>query len=190
MKLQKDINNLIDTLKKTFYSKKDISLTIEKIYNTLKKGNKVYICGNGGSAGEAQHLAAEFLVRLNPKTNRRPFPVITLAQDTSTLTAIGNDYDFRFIFSRNLKALANKNDILIVLSTSGNSKNIIEVLKVAKKIKVFTIALLGFNGGNAKRISDVNIVVPSNEVARIQETHLFLGHHILNEVEKKLLRKL
>ena len=189
MTLIENKNNLIDLLNKTTLFNKEINAVIKIIYNTLKKKNKVYICGNGGSAGEAQHLAAEFLVRLNPKINREPFPIINLLQDTSTITAIGNDYGFKYIFSRNLKALANKNDLLIVLSTSGNSENILEVLKMAKKINVNSISLLGFNGGKAKKISDLSIVVPSNDVARIQEIHLFLGHYILNKVEKKLLFK-
>ena len=142
-----------------------------------------------GSAGEAQHFAAEFLVRLNPKKNRKPFPIISLAMDTSTLTACGNDFSFKYIFSRNLKALGNQGDLLIILSTSGNSQNIIEVLKVAKKLRIFSVGLLGFNGGKAKKLTDLNVTVKSDNVARIQEAHLFIGHHILNEVEKKLLSK-
>ena len=109
--------------------------------------------------------------------------------DTSTLTACGNDFNFKYIFSRNLEALGTKKDLLIVLSTSGNSQNIIEVLKAAKKKKISSLSLLGFDGGKAKKFSNLNLVVDSNNVARIQEAHLFLGHFILNEVEKKLLSK-
>ena len=185
--LHTEIKDLISIIKKINLSKKNINTIIEKIYQTIKKGNKVFICGNGGSAGEAQHLAAEFLVRLNPKVIRKPFPVITLAQDVSTLTAIGNDFNFKYIFSRNLQALAKKNDLLFVLSTSGNSKNIIEVLKKAKKMGITSLSFLGCGGGKARSLSDLSLIVPSRNVARIQECHLFLGHFILNEVEKNLI---
>ena len=127
-KLKKDI------LKNT----KVISDIKFKILNAIKNKGKIFICGNGGSAADAQHLAAEFMVRLRPNINRDPFPVIALALDTSTLTACANDYGYKYIFSRSLKALASNKDILIVLSTSGNSKNIINVLKVAKKNKIYS----------------------------------------------------
>ena len=159
------------------------------IYKTHKNKNKVFICGNGGSAADAQHLAAEFLIRLNPKVNRKPYPIIPLALDTSTLTACGNDYNFKYIFSRPLEAIANKNDLLITISTSGNSNNIIEVLKKSKKIGVKSIALLGNKGGKAIKFCDEGLIIESNNVARIQENHIFLGHFILNEVEKRLIKK-
>jgi D-sedoheptulose 7-phosphate isomerase len=165
---------------------KEIYKAINKIYKTFKKGGKVFICGNGGSAADAQHLSAEFLVRLNPHKNRKPIPIISLAMDTSTLTACGNDYGFKYIFSRNLEALSNKNDILIVISTSGNSENIKEVLKLSKKKKIFSIAFLGSNGGKAKKLSDLNLIVPSSKVSKIQECHIFIGHFILNRVEEML----
>ena len=120
-----------------------IEFIIKKLDSVLKKKGKIFICGNGGSAAEAQHLAAEFLVRLRPNINRKPLPLISLALDTSTITACANDYNFKEIFSRNLKALASKNDVLICLSTSGKSRNIIEVLKMSKKMGVFSISLLG-----------------------------------------------
>lgn len=166
----------------------EINLAIEKLYTALKNKNKVYICGNGGSAADAQHLSAEFLVRLNPVKNRKPFPIISLAMDTSTITACSNDYDFKYLFSRNLEALGNKDDVLIVLTTSGNSKNIIEVVKKAKKMKIFTIGFLGMNGGKVKNIIDNSILVRNKNVARIQETHIFIGHLILEQVENLLLK--
>ncbi|MBC8303570.1 MAG: SIS domain-containing protein, partial [Pelagibacterales bacterium] len=162
---------------------------IEIIYITISKGHKVFICGNGGSAADAQHLSAEFLVRLKPKNNRKAYPLISLALDTSTITACGNDYGFENIFSRNLSALAIKNDILIIISTSGNSKNILKVLNMAKKMSVKTVGFLGNNGGKARTKVDIPLIVPSKNVARIQETHIFLGHFILEQVEKKLLKK-
>ena len=130
--LNKVINDAIKLKKELIKLNPNISKAIDLMTLTLKKGNKIFICGNGGSAADAQHLAAEFLIRLRPKINRRPYPVISLAQDTSTLTACGNDIGFENIFKRNLEALANKKDLLITLSTSGNSKNIIKVLKFVK----------------------------------------------------------
>ena len=112
-----------------------IILSVKKIFKTIKNGGKIFICGNGGSAADAQHLSAEFLIRLRPNVNRKPYPVISLAQDVSTITACGNDLGFEKIFERNLMALGSKKDLLLVISTSGNSKNIINVLKYAKKKK-------------------------------------------------------
>ncbi len=177
------IEESISLKKKIFFLEKDINNAIKLIYKTLKNNKKVFICGNGGSAADAQHLSAEFLVRLRPNINRRPLPIISLALDTSTLTACGNDYDFKYIFSRNLEALANRGDILFCISTSGNSKNIVEVLKKSKKIKIKSLSLLGNNGGRAKTISDLSIVVPNSNTARIQEMHIFIGHYILEKVE-------
>ena len=125
---------LKNTIKK---NNKKILFIINKISSVLKNKGKVFICGNGGSAAEAQHLAAEFLVRLRPKINRKPLPMISLALDTSTITACSNDYNFKHLFSRNLEALSSKKDLLICLSTSGTSKNIVEVLKKSKKLGVY-----------------------------------------------------
>ena len=125
----------IELKEKLFHLKNDVENAINLISKTLVKKNKVLICGNGGSAADAQHLSAEFLVRLRPHINRKPYPVISLAMDTSTITACANDYDFKYLFSRNLQALANKGDLLICISTSGNSKKYNRGLKMAKKIK-------------------------------------------------------
>jgi D-sedoheptulose 7-phosphate isomerase len=159
-----------------------------KIFNCIKNKGKVFICGNGGSAADAQHLAAEFIVRLRPKVNRSPYPVISLALDSSTLTACANDYGYKNIFSRPLDALGSKNDILIILSTSGRSKNIIEVLKLAKKKQITTIGFLGIGGGESKALCDLKYIVPSKSVPRIQETHIFLGHLIFELVEDQLIK--
>ena len=183
------IEESVSLKKKIILLEKDINLAINLIYKTLKNKKKIYICGNGGSAADAQHLSAEFLVRLSPKINRRPLPIISLALDTSTLTACANDYDFKYIFSRNLEALANSGDLLFCISTSGNSKNIIEVLKKSKKIKIKSLSLLGNSGGIAKTISDLSILVPSRNTARIQEMHIFIGHYILEKVENLLFKK-
>ena len=167
-----------------------IEKIVNIIYKKLSLGGKIFLCGNGGSAADAQHLAAEFLIRLRPNVNRSPIPAISLAMDTSTLTACGNDYDFKYIFSRNLDALGNKGkDVLIVISTSGNSKNIIEALKAAKKNKILSIGFFGKTGGKAKKYCDMPLNIESNKVARIQESHIFLGHYIFEEVEKLILKK-
>ena len=161
---------------------------INKFHDTIKKNKKIMVCGNGGSAADAQHLAAEYVVRLNPKKNRRPLPMISLALDTSTITACGNDYSFNNIFSRSLEAIGNKGDLLLVISTSGMSKNILEVLKKAKKLKIYTISLLGNDGGKAKNLSDISFIIPNKNTARIQEMHIFIGHFVLNSVEKKIFK--
>jgi len=183
---QKKIIENINCHISLFDHKKKIEFLIKKIFTALKRGKKLMICGNGGSAADAQHIAAEFLVRLRPKINRKPLPVISLAQDTSTLTACANDYGFDFVFSRNFEALYNVGDILIIISTSGNSKNINEVLRVAKRKKAFTVGLLGSGGGSAKKLVKLPIVINSNVTARIQECHIFLAHFIFEEVENLL----
>ena len=168
---------------------KDLIDIIQIIHKKIKKGGKILFCGNGGSAADAQHLAAEFIVRLRPHVNRTPIPALTLTQDTSTLTACGNDYSFDDIFLRPFQALAKKNDILVCISTSGNSKNILKVLKQANKEKVYSVALLGKNGGKAKKICSKPLVISSNNTARIQECHIFLGHFILEKVEDLIISK-
>lgn len=186
-----DLNYKITDLKKTLDELIFLNLKINKaiklVYKTLKNKKKIFICGNGGSAAHAQHLAAEFLVRLRPKVNRRPFAALSLAQDVSTITACGNDYNYDELFSRNLEALGQKNDLLIVISTSGNSKNIIKVLKKAKKNSIKSIALLGNNGGKAKGMSNLDIVLKEKNVARIQEVQIFLGHYIFEKTEDLLI---
>ena len=182
-KFQKQINENIDIHKKLTKISKDILVVINEIKKSIKRGGKILFCGNGGSAADAQHLAAEFIVRLRPHINRSPLPAITLAQDTSTLTACGNDYSFDDIFLRSFKALAKKNDILVCISTSGNSRNILKVLREAKNSKIYSICLLGKGGGKAKKLANKSLIVPSNNTARIQECHIFLGHFILENVE-------
>ena len=168
--------------------KKKVLTSINNIHLSINSGGKVLLCGNGGSAADAQHLAAEFLVRLRPHVNRQSLPALSLAMDTSTITACANDYSFKYLFSRNLESIGSKNDVLIAISTSGNSKNILEVLKVAKKKKIFSIALLGGNGGKAKNLADLNLIVPSKITARIQECHIFLGHLIFEAVEDLFIK--
>jgi D-sedoheptulose 7-phosphate isomerase len=170
----------------------ELEPTVAKAVNVisakLAKKGKIFLCGNGGSYSDAEHICAELLVRLRPHFNRDPIPAILLGQNMSTLTACSNDYDFKYIFSKNLKAFgtSNRKDILIVYSTSGNSSNVIEVLKLAKQMKIFSICLLGKNGGKAAKLSNLNLIVSSNNTARIQEAHIFLSHYIFEEVEKNI----
>jgi D-sedoheptulose 7-phosphate isomerase len=167
----------------------DILKCVKILYSKLNKGGKILFCGNGGSAADAQHLAAEYLVRLRPNINRNPIPAISLAQDTSVITACGNDYSFEDIFLRPFQALAGKYDVLICITTSGNSKNILKVLNEAKKKKISTVGFLGNGGGKAKNFCDIKLVVDSKITARIQECHIFLGHFILEKVEDLIMGK-
>ncbi len=166
-----------------------ISKSIDVVSKSLKNKKKIFFCGNGGSSADAQHLAAELLIRLRPKINRKSLPAISLALDSSTLTACGNDFKFDYIFSRPLESLGNKGDILVAISTSGNSKNIINALKTAKAKGLKTIGFLGNKGGKAKKYCDIDLIVPSNVTARIQECHIFLGHYILEKTENRLFHK-
>ena len=181
----KENTKLKNNIKENF---KVVEVIKNQIFRTLSNNGKIFLCGNGGSAADAQHLAAELMVRLRHKINRNSYPVISLALDISTLTACSNDYGYKNIFSRPLAALGAKNDILIVISTSGNSQNIIEVLKLAKEKEIISIGFLGNKGGKAKNLCNLKYIVPSNNVARIQETHIFLGHLIFELVEDQLIK--
>ena len=138
--LQQSILESINLKKKLITHENEINKSINTIYKSIKKGGKVFLCGNGGSAADAQHLAAEFVVRLRPNFNRKGIPAISLSSDTSIITACANDYGFKEVFSRGLQALYKKNEILIAISTSGKSENITEVLKFCKKNNMESIA--------------------------------------------------
>ena len=153
----------------------------------LKKGGKLIFCGNGGSASDSQHLATEMLVRLNPNINRKPISAISLNLDSVSMSAHSNDYDYNTYLSRMLSGLGKKDDILIVISTSGNSKNILNVLKQARKMKITSISFLGNKGGKAKKICKNSIIVESNNTARIQEAHICIGHIIMDIIEDKMI---
>ena len=150
----------------------------------LKRGNKVLLCGNGGSAADAQHIAAELTGRY--KTERRGLPGIALTTDTSALTAIGNDYGYNRVFDRQVEALANEGDLLIGISTSGNSANIISALTLAKELGCSTIGFSGCDGGAMNEVCDVNLVVPSDDTPRIQEMHILFGHTICQIIDDEL----
>ena len=187
VELQSQLKENINTHKNILKMSKNIIDIIQNIKKKLKMGGKLLFCGNGGSAADAQHLAAEFIVRLRPHINRNPIPALTLAQDTSTITACGNDYTFDDIFLRPFQVLGKKNDILVCLSTSGNSKNILRVLKEAKKKNIYSVSFLGKGGGKAKKLSCKSLVISSNNTARIQECHIFIGHFILEKLEDYIL---
>ena len=159
------------------------------ISNSISNGGKLLLCGNGGSAADAQHLAAEFLIRLTSDVNRESIPALSLAQDTSTLTACINDYGSDEVFKRVFSALSSEGDILLVITTSGNSKNVIETLKLAKERGIYSLGFLGNGGGKALIYCDSAFIVPSNVTARIQESHITAGHALLQYVEDLLLEK-
>ena len=159
------------------------------IAESISNGGKLLLCGNGGSAADAQHLAAEFLIRLTSDVNRGSLPAFSLAQDTSTLTACINDYGPDDIFKRVFSAMAKDGDILLVITTSGNSKNIIETLKLARERGIFSLGFLGNGGGKALKFCDAAFVVPDKITARIQESHITAGHALLQYVEDLLLER-
>ncbi len=187
--LRQKIQNHCKVIKSLEINEKKIKSISIKIANQIIDGGKLLFCGNGGSAADSQHLAAEFLIRLRPNVNRRPIAAMSLATDVSTLTACANDYSSDDIFLRTFLALKKENDILFVITTSGKSKNIIKVLKEAKKQKIYSVGLLGKGGGDAKKITDDSIIVKSNNTATIQESHIFLGHYILESIENELIKK-
>lgn len=161
-----------------------IQIVVSKVIDAFKNGNKVLFCGNGGSAADAQHLAAEFSGRFY--TDRNPLPSEALHCNTSFITAVGNDYGYEYIYSRMMKGIGKEGDILIGLSTSGNSANIIKAFEVCREIGVTTIGMTGATGGLMKDLSDILINVPSTDTPRIQESHITIGHIICQLVEEKL----
>ena len=174
----------IDTVKKIEGMKEIISELSSVINKALFNGKKLLIMGNGGSAADSQHFAAEIVGRY--KIERSGYPAIALTTDTSIITSIGNDYSFERIFSRQIEALGDEGDVVIGLSTSGNSKNVMEGFDQAKKKKCVTIALLGKDGGILKNWADHVLVVPSDTTARVQECHIIIIHLLCDLFEKGL----
>jgi D-sedoheptulose 7-phosphate isomerase len=162
----------------------DILEAANRIKSRLGKGGKLILMGNGGSAADSQHIAAELVGRF--KKERLAIPAIALTVDTSTLTALGNDYGFDTIFERQVEAYAGENDAVVGISTSGNSENVIRALKKANTIGAETIGLVGNNGGKIKEVANLSIIVPSNDTARIQEVHITIGHIICELIEEDL----
>ena len=154
------------------------------IISAFRKGNKVLFCGNGGSAADAQHLSAEFSGRFY--TDRNPLPSEALHCNTSYLTAVANDYGYELVYSRIVRGMGRPGDILVSLSTSGNSRNIINAMEMARELKMMNIALTGAGGGAMKDLSDILINVPSTDTPRIQESHITIGHIICQLAEEQL----
>ncbi len=180
--IEKEIDFHIDTiLKVKNILQNDIKKACEMTVECIKNGGKVLLCGNGGSAADAQHIATEFTGRY--KTERRGLPAIALTTDTSALTAIGNDYGFKRVFARQVEALADKNDLLIGISTSGNSENILQAFDEAKNIGCKTLGLSGRDGGKMNEKCDLNIIVPCHDTPRIQEMHILIGHIICQSID-------
>ena len=155
------------------------------VTESLKQGGKIFFCGNGGSAGDAQHLEAEFLGRFLKE--RQPLPAIALTTNASAVTAIANDYDYSDVFSRQLQGLAKPGDVLIAISTSGNSPNVIKALEMASKCQVKSIALTGQKSSEASELADIAIQAPSSETPRIQEMHIAIGHTLCEIAENNLV---
>lgn len=176
----------IDEIIKNFHDLKNHAPKIAEIAqiwcDAISRGNKVIFCGNGGSAADSQHLAAELMGRY--KVDRNPMPSLSLTTDTSALTAIGNDYGYDKVFSRQLRGIGNKGDILVGISTSGNSKNIIDAFHIAKEKEITTIAFTGQSGGEMIKLADVTLNVPSTATNNIQEMHIACGHMICGIVEQ------
>ena len=154
---------------------------------SIQKQRKIMLCGNGGSAADAQHLAAEMLIRLRPNNNRIGIPAIALAQDTSTITACGNDFGYNKLYERMVQSLGYNGDVLIAITTSGNSENIILAMKQARKMGIKVFGFLGAGGGKALELCDEAFVVPSDNTGRIQESHITAGHALMEFIEDKLV---
>lgn len=164
----------------------EISRAIDLIMHAFKNKKKLLLCGNGGSAADAQHLATECVIRLSHDIKRPALPAIALTTDSSLLTAGANDIGYDNIFSRSIEALGNEGDILIGISTSGNSESVNRAFKKAKIMKLTTIGFLGKGGGKSKALVDLALIIPSDDVQRIQEGHITIGHIIFQQVEQEL----
>jgi D-sedoheptulose 7-phosphate isomerase len=164
----------------------DIIKAADILKEAFRKGNKLLLCGNGGSAADCQHIAAEFVIRLSHKINRPALPAIALTTDTSNLTAGGNDIGFENVFARSIEGLGNAGDVLVAISTSGNSPNIIKAAEKALSKNMTVIGFLGGTGGKLKPLVGLPIIIPSTSTQRIQEGHITIGHIICELVEEEL----
>ncbi len=167
----------------------DLITSAKEMCQTLRDGGKIMLCGNGGSAADAQHIAAEFVVRFRSNYNRKSLSALALTTDTSLITACGNDYGFENIFARQIEGLGNKGDFLIGISTSGNSSNVYKAFELARKKGIRTLLLSGKDGGKIKNIADNSIIILHNDTARIQEAHITIGHILCRLVEEIYFEK-
>ena len=189
-KIKKIIKASIDTKQSVLQNEgllKTIAASVDVIVTAFRNGKRVYFCGNGGSAADAQHLAAEFSGRFY--TDRKALPAEALHCNTSYLTAVGNDYGFEEIYSRLIDGIGEQGDVLVGLSTSGNSPNILKAFKTAKKKEMITIGFTGKSGGEMRQLCDHLINIPSTDTPRIQESHIMVGHIICQLVEEKFFTK-
>jgi D-sedoheptulose 7-phosphate isomerase len=160
-----------------------IQAMIDCIWASMQVGGKLLVCGNGGSAADAQHLATECMVRL--QEDRRPLPAISLTTDSSLLTAAGNDFGFETVFARQVEGLGRAGDVLLAISTSGNSRNVVLAVEEARRRRMRTLGLLGKSGGALRDLVDIALIVPSSSTQRIQEVHITVGHIICGALERK-----
>ena len=184
-KILSDSQSVVQTFMDT-HSGHIVALS-EKIASAFLRDQKLLICGNGGSAADAQHMAAEFVNRF--QLERPPLPAMALTTDTSVITSIGNDYTFEDIFSKQIKALGIEGDVLLAISTSGNSQNVVSAVKVARKQGLYTAALLGKDGGELSKMVDLPLVVACNVTARTQEAHILAEHMVCHLVDYILFQK-
>ncbi len=181
------INRSIEVKKKVIhFAKEEILRTGIKISECLARGGKVLLCGNGGSAADSQHIAAELVIRYRSSINRKSLPAIALTVDPSIMTAGGNDIGFENVFARQVEAYGNPEDVLIGISTSGNSRNVLNAIQQAREKGMVTIGLLGGDGGIIAEHCDLKVIIPSNETALIQESHIMVGHIWCEIIEEYL----
>ncbi len=183
--IRKQLQQSLDTLTRVLHDETIHTTVVEAgrlTAEAMKSGKKLMVCGNGGSAADAQHLVAEFVSRLT--VDRPALRAIALTTDTSILTAIGNDYSYDNVFERQVEALANPGDVLLAISTSGNSKNCVKALKLARSMGVRTVAYTGNDGGAMKEHAELNVIIPSKTTMNIQESHLALEHIFCMVVER------
>lgn len=186
-KIQESFQESIKIIEKTSSLESEIIKSVKILEQALKKGKKIVLFGNGGSAADSQHIAAELIGRFNKE--RKSLAAIALSTDSSIITSIGNDYSFDKIFSRQCESLINRGDVAIGISTSGNSKNVINAINVTKKKGGYTIGLLGGNGGKISKIVNLAIIVDSKSTARIQEAHRVIYHIICENLEEIMSKK-
>tara|TARA_X000000950_G_scaffold286754_1_gene396686 strand:- start:8356 stop:8937 length:582 start_codon:yes stop_codon:yes gene_type:complete len=183
--IDKTLSDYFTTLKQ--FKKKSFQKNLLKVAKeinlNINSQNKILVCGNGGSAAQASHFSTELVVRFKKEYERKPYNSLVLASDMTLLTAIGNDYGFEKIFSRQIEGLGKKNDILILFSTSGKSKNLIKASEQASKMNIKTISLTGNDGGTLKKKTKFNINIKSKDTARIQECHLYIIHLLIELIE-------
>jgi D-sedoheptulose 7-phosphate isomerase len=184
--------SLVDSIaaKEAFYNdhKDKLFALVEMVIDSFAVGGKLLLCGNGGSAADAQHLAAEFVNRF--LINRKPLPALALTTDTSILTSVGNDFSYDDIFAKQVQALGNTDDVFLGISTSGNSPNVVRAVDAAKKVGMKTVVLTGGNGGILAEQVDLSLVVPSDKTPHIQETHLWIEHMLCWLVDERMFGSL